>query len=439
MADIDFPTLTEIVERSRKDFRGEMPSIDPSIEQHFAKAIVESNANRSFDIVLLQKQVVNQAFPQTSTGPYLENWAEYDGLQKFAAQPSLGSIVIQGLLGSNIISGTLYTSPAGDEYETQSSLTLSTISQSLSSAVADVGKVVTCETSTAHSLATGVTADISNLTDGASTSGAVITVVDEFTFTFTAPNVTTIGDVLDVSAQYSFIGGVVEVQSVEEGSDKNLTSGTILTLVTPIAGVNESAFVALDGIRGGVDEETEDNLKDRLLEKRANPVANFNEGAVIQFAKSVPSVDKVFVLPITPFPGAATIYFFVKDTVNRIPSASQITQVRNAILANLPITNDPDNIFVSAPNTVSVSHVIDSLAPSTQTMKDAIGANLSAFYVDQVNIGQDITLDQIKLTVQSTQDPVTGEFPTFFTLTTPSSLTIIASDEIAIYGGVSFT
>ena len=439
MADITFPTLSEIVERSRKDFRGELPSIDPSIEQHFAKAIVESNANRSFDIVLLQKQVLNQSFPQTATGPYLRNWTGYDNLQQFAAQPSLGPVVIQGLLGSSVALGTLYTSPAGDEYETQSSLTLSTISQNLTSAVADVGKVITCKTATAHSLATGVTADISNLTDGASTSGAVVTVVDELTFTFTAPNVTTTGDVLDVSAQYSFIGGVVDVESVEEGSDKNLASGSILTLVTPIVGVNESAFVTLDGVRGGVDEETEDSLKARLLEKRANPVANFNEGAVIQLAKSVPSVDKVFVLPITPFPGAATIYFFVKDTVNRIPSASQVTQVKNAILSQIPITTDPDNIFVSAPNTVSVSHVIDSLAPNTQTMKDAIGVNLNAFYIDQISIGQDITLDQIKLVIQDTQDPVTGDFPTFFTLTTPSSLVIIASDEIAIYGGVTFT
>lgn len=439
MADIDFPTLTQLVERSRKDFRGILPAVDPAIEQSFAKAIVESNANRSYDLVILQKQILNQGFPQTATGSYLANWAEYDNLQQFAAQPSTGNIVIVGTNGSSIPISTLYTSPSGNEYETQDSLVLSTITQSLISAIADVSKVITCKTSTVHSLASGIEADISGLTDGASTTGAIITVVDEFTFTFTAPNVTITGDVFDVLAQYTFDGGIVAVESVEEGSDQNLTSGTILTLVTPIAGVEESSFVDFDGVRGGVDIELESDLKERILEKRANPVANFNVGAVLQLAKSIPSVDKVFILPITPFPGAATIYFFVKDTANRIPSASQITQVRNAILSELPITNDPDNIFVEAPNTVSVSHVIDSLAPDTTQMRNAISANLSAFYEDQLDIGQDVTLDQIKLTIQSTQEPDTGQFPTFFTLTTPAALVTIAADEIAIYGGVSFT
>lgn len=439
MADIDFPTLTQIVERSRKDFRGVLPKIDPSIEQHYAKAIVESNANRSFDIVLLQKQLLAQAFPQSATGIYLKRWAGYENLQQFAAQPAIGFMVVQGTLGANIPSNTSFTSLAGNEYETQDSLTLSTISQTLVSASADGSKIVTCTTATAHLLATGVSADITGLTDGASTVSAEITVIDETSFSFSAPGVTATGDVLGVSPAYSYIGGTVEIESVGEGSDQNLTSGSILSLVTPIAGVEESAYATLDGIRGGVDEESENDLKNRILDKRANPVANFNEGAVRLAARSVPSVDKVFVLPITPFPGAATIYFFVKDTVNRIPSASQIAQVRAAILAILPVTNDPNNIFVDAPNTVSVSHVIDSLAPNTQTMKDAIAANLEAYYVDQVDIGQDITLDDIKYVIRGTQDLETGEFPTFFTLTTPASLVTIASDEIAIYDGVSFT
>jgi len=435
---LNFPTLKQIIERSRSDLRDILPRLQPSLISSFIRAIVDSNSGRAYDMSILLRQVLDQAFPQTAEGIYLDRWAEYNSLGLTPAQSSRGEIVVTGTALTFVPALTAWTSVAGDQYLTQADVTLSMISQALISASADVALVVTCTTATAHSLATGVAANFTGLTNGANTSGAVITVIDETSFSFVAPGVLVTGDVLGVSPQYTFTGAKVEIESSDPGLNKNLGSGAVMTIVTPIAGVASNSFVDFNEVLGGTDEETADQLRARILDRRANPVANFNEAAIILQAKTIASVSKVFVLPITPYPGAVTIFFFVGDTESGLPTPSQIEDVRNAILEITPVTTDFDDVFVAAPNVVPVTHIIASLSPGTAAMQAAIEANLNAYYEDQVVFGQQITTDAIKLVIQNSQD-ATGAFPEVFTLTTPAGTVAIASDEIAVFGTVSFT
>lgn len=439
---IDFATLKQILERSRNDLRAVLPDLDPSIVQSFVRAIIDSNAGRAYDLTTLQKQVLAEAFPQTSTGTFAEQWAGYNNLERQAAQPSIGSIIMQGTSGTAIPSLTTLTSKAGDEYETQANVTISTLSQALASANASASLVVTCVTTGPHSLATGALADFTNLLSGANTTAAEVTIIDDNTFSYIAPLVTVTGDVLDTGAQYSFDGVVAEVQSVETGLSKNLGSGSVLSLVTPITGVNDDGFVTFGGLKGGTDQESSESLIDRTISRRANPVANFNSAAIRLKAREIASVTRVFIQEITPYAGAVTVYFFVSDSVSGVPNASQVTTVRDKILEIKPVTTDSVDVIIEAPNVVSVAHIIDGLTPNTQTLKDAIEANLRAWYEDlpeETAVGMDVATDQIKGVIQNSQDPTNGDFPTSFILALPTTTTAVADDEIAIFGSLVYT
>jgi len=386
--------------------------------------------------------VLKEAFPQTSSGTFAEQWAGYNNLERQAAQPSIGSMIMQGTIGTAVPSLSTLTSKAGDEYETQLNVTISTLSQVLASANASASKVITCVTTDPHFLATGILADFINLLSGADTTAAEVTIIDDNTFSYIAPNVTVTGDVLDSGARYSFDGVVVEVKSVDPGLNKNLGSGSVLSLVTPISGVNDDGFVTFGELKGGTDEESSESLIDRTIERRANPVANFNSAAIKLKAREIPSVTSVFVQEITPFAGAVTVYFFVSDSVSGVPNASQVTEVRNKILEIKPVTTDQVDVIVSAPNIVPIDHIIDGLTPNTQTLKDAVEENLKAFYEDlpeDTAVGLDITTDQIKSVIQNSQDPTNGDFPTGFILALPTTTTAVADDEIATFGSVTYT
>lgn len=435
---LNFPTYAQLLERSRQKVRDILTGSDPSIKKSFLKATVDSLASRSFDLVNLVKDLLKQAFPQTAEDEFAERWAGYDGLGRLPAQPGLGNILLQGTSAAVVPINRDFTSQAGNFYQTQLEVTLSSISQAILTAEADAQKIVTCTTNTEHSLATGASADITNLASGASTLAAVITVIDEFTFYFTAPNVTVVGDVLDVGAQYTFIGALVDAESVDTGSDKNLDSGSILTIVTPISGLSSQGFVRFGGIAGGTDIETTDNLIARTLEKRANPVANFNTGAIIQQVRTVPSVGRIFPLPITPYTGAVTVLFFVTDTASGLPNASQILAVRNALLEIYPAHSNPNDLYVDAPTLVSIDHTIDNLIPNDSTLRDAIELNLKAYYADEVEPGQTITVKALENVIQNSQDLSTGNFPQSFDLTVPASPTTIGVTSIASFGSLTF-
>jgi len=435
---LNFPTLKQIIDRSRSDLRDALPKLQPSLLTSFVRAIVDSNSGRAYDMVVLLRQVLDQAFPQTAEGEYLDRWAGYNNLQQNPALSARGFVVLQGTVSTSLIAGTVFNSAAGVPYATLSDVNIALLTQDLVTAVADVNKLVTATTASPHTLASGITASITGLTDGASTASAVVTVVDEFTFSFTAPDASATGDVWSASAAYSFNGAAVEVQSSDAGRATNLATGEILTIVTPVIGISPNAFVGANGVLGGVDAETTEQLRARIISRRANPVANFNAAAIELQARLIPSVTRVYILPITPYPGAVTIYFFVGDTPSGIPTSTQIEDVKTSIVEIMPVTTDVQDVVVAAPNVVPVDIVIDQLVPNTIAMRDAIEANLRAYFEDQVDMGQLITRNALSLVVQNTQD-TTGTFPDTFNLVTPASTVVLDSDEIAVFGSVSIS
>lgn len=85
------------------------------------------------------------------------------------------------------------------------------------------------------------------------------------------------------------------VTALDAGVDGGMATGQVLTFASPIAGIQATAAVAAPGIIGGVDEESDDALHDRLLERLRNPVRGGSATDYVIWAKEVPEVTRAWV------------------------------------------------------------------------------------------------------------------------------------------------
>ncbi len=431
---INFPTLRNLVDRSRSDVRAELPDSDPTVFGSFIRAIVDSTASRAYDIVLLVEQALGQFFPQTATGVFLERWAGYEDLTRNPAVVASGYAVFTGTAGIAVPVNTLLNSSDGNVYATQAGVSISSNNFNITS-IERSGTTATA-TATGHPLASGVELTISGAdqTEYNGTFEITVTDADTFTYEVTGSPVTPATGTI----QGDIDSARILVESQDAGQDYNLDSGALLSLNSPITNVDSNAYVQYEGVVGGTDLETDEELRVRVLESRANPVANFNEFAIIKQAKRVSGVTNVYVKVITPNVGDVTVYFFRDNDTNPIPSASEITAVKDKILEILPAASDPTNVYVLAPSITKTNFTFSAISPDTPTMRTAITANLQAFFDDRAEFETDVTEDQYRSAIIETQDTETGEYLDSFTLTTPSSDITIGTGAIAGLGSVTY-
>jgi uncharacterized phage protein gp47/JayE len=432
---IETPEYQEIVDRIRADIAQNLPGTDPTIFGSYLRAFADSQAGRSFDIVLLFKQLVKELFPQTASSDFLEIWAAYEVLTRNAAEEASGLVTFTGTASSIIPTGTQVRSTDGNIYQTQASLTIAAQSISVSS-LARSGSTVTATTASDHNLATGQQVTIAGANETEYNGLVTITVTGTNTFIYTITGTPSTPATGTITAAYD--GGSVEVESEGTGQDKNLESGAQLSLVSPIAGVDTTAFVQFTEVGGGTDVESDDDLLARVLQSRSNPVANFNVPAIEKAALSVAGVTRVKVKRITPRIGAVTILFVRDNDTNIIPSAGEVDDVKAAIDELLPATSDTSDVVVTAPTPITTNYDFTTISPDTTTMRTAIEANLAAFYTDEVDFETDITEDKYKAVIINTIDPETGDTLDSFSLNSPSSDIVVGTDSIGVFGTVTF-
>ena len=117
------------------------------------------------------------------------------------------------------------------------------------------------------------------------------------------------------------------VISIDTGQESNQSAAVILTFISPIIGVTTSATIDLLGITGGVDEETDDDLRDRILQRKRIPPYGGTENDYEQWALEIPGVTRAWAIP--GHCGVGTVGFaFVKDNdTSIIPDAVEKAEV----------------------------------------------------------------------------------------------------------------
>lgn len=444
---LTFPTISEVQSRLSNELilavnAGQLDSskhIDPNIRNSGIKGLVNAMAAGFDENNDLIKQLLLQLFPQTATDEYLELWASFFGITRESSVKATGFIVFTGTAGTSIPLGTLVQKADGTQYSTLTTTPISTSSSSVAS-ITRSGTTATVTTVSDHNLATGISVTISGAGQADYNITATITVTSTTTFTYTvagSPATPATGTIL-----FSATTAYIDILADDFGVDGNSASGSQLTLISPILNVDSSCFVAYDGLAEGLDLEDDDSLRTRLQERTGNFTAPFTAAGLPIFIKEkVSGVTRIWVQTATPSAGYVTIYFTRDNDTTIIPTGSQVTAVKNAIIdvdTGIKPANTPDSyVVVSAPTAVSVPFTFTALSPNTAAMRTAITTTLTDYFKsDSVAVGLDIPANEYNALIYSVID-ADGNSP-IFTLTAPAGAITIADTELAVIGTITY-
>lgn len=232
-----------------------------------------------------------------------------------------------------------------------------------------------------------------------------------------------------VSAGTIAIGtATVPVRCLTAGAIGNCDADTILSLVSPISGIDQDATVDTGGITGGFDAETVEQLRARFIERLRNPPAAGTESDYIRWAKEVVGVTRAWAIANRYGSGTVGILFVVDGEMDIIPTAPKVAEVQAYIDERKPITADAT---VYAPTGVEMDFTI-AVTPNTTAVKDAVEAELEDLLRREAEPGVTILLSHINEAISL----AAGE--TDHALTVPAADVTHGTDEIPIMGTITW-
>jgi uncharacterized phage protein gp47/JayE len=178
-------------------------------------------------------------------------------------------------------------------------------------------------------------------------------------------------------------------RALDPGIVGNLEPGATMRVVNPGPGVDtEASVIVMDH---GVDEETTDELRSRVLLRIRNPPQG---GANIDYelwALGVPGVTRAWCYALEMGMGTVTVRFMMdrlREDEGGFPRDSDVGNVYNALDKLRPVA--VKDMFVVAPIPYRVNVQIDRLIPDTPTVRAAIGLSIQIMLRDRAEPGQTI-------------------------------------------------
>jgi len=224
------------------------------------------------------------------------------------------------------------------------------------------------------------------------------------------------------------------------GEDGDDDVGITLTFVSPIAGVNTSVTVDADGISGGADEESDDDLRERLLTRKRQPP---HGGAYFDYetwALEVSGATRSWSFPLYQGIGTIGIAFACDDDLVIIPNAIQRATVREYIvehedpgtgqIVGCPVTAEP-GLFMIEMTALTVNFEVD-ISPNTAAVRAAIEANLEDLVLRDGGPGETLYISRISEAISLAADEVRHR------LDSPVADTTAATNQIHTFGTVTF-
>jgi uncharacterized phage protein gp47/JayE len=185
--------------------------------------------------------------------------------------------------------------------------------------------------------------------------------------------------VLTIGAGPSSVGAV----ALEPGTAGNLDSGTALSLVNTVPGAVTATALAM---YGGTDDETDDELRLRVLDRIREPPMGGSSGDYVQWALRVPGVTRAWAAPLEMGMGTCTVRFMMDDlraAYGGFPLPDDVAAVKAYMDTVRPVA--VKDFFVEAPIPLPVNLRISYLDSDIEATRGAITNSLLAeFYNRQV-------------------------------------------------------
>jgi uncharacterized phage protein gp47/JayE len=170
--------------------------------------------------------------------------------------------------------------------------------------------------------------------------------------------------------------GTVAVVAEQTGIVGNADVGTQVATVTAMPGIVAQGTVADPGIAGGADQETDDQLRTRLLARIQTPPHGGSAADYVDWTLEVPGVTRVWVAPQEQGPGTVVVRFAMDDAAHApdgIPTSADVALVQVHLDVVRPVTAE---VIVVAPIARPVDVTIATLTPDTPAVRTAVDAEL---------------------------------------------------------------
>lgn len=165
--------------------------------------------------------------------------------------------------------------------------------------------------------------------------------------------------------------GSIDLVAVESGSASEVEVGDVVSILSPIAGLDANATVTVVTTEPE-DAEDDASMRDRLLDRIQNPPSGGAPNDYLQWALAVPGITRAWVGPQALGPGTVVVYVVSDDEDPITPSGAKIDEVADAIEEVRPVTA---NVSVTPPVLLPLDMTI-SIKPNTLAVKAAIEAEL---------------------------------------------------------------
>lgn len=206
------------------------------------------------------------------------------------------------------------------------------------------------------------------------------------------------GTVFLTDDEVTITGGValVSLTAQVKGSQGNVEAET-MTLVNPIAGVDSEGTVIIQP-GGGTDQETNDELISRLLQRTRNPPGSGNVGDYERWAREVSGVGRAWARGANDWKGVGTVGVIIATSSLDIVDAQTRIEVGDYIESKRPVGADVD---IEDPVPVACGFDI-SITPNTSAVQTEIQEELTLLFLTTSEPGGTLKISEIRKAISST-------------------------------------
>ncbi|AFJ48047.1 baseplate J/gp47 family protein [Shimwellia blattae] len=159
---------------------------------------------------------------------------------------------------------------------------------------------------------------------------------------------------------------VVTVQADDTGIGGNLPAGEVLTLISPVAGVNSDGVVTDAGISGGADVESVSDLLTRLLYRKRNPPTGGALHDYVIWATELPGISRAWAFDCWHGLGTVGLAWVYDQRDDIIPTGTDRDAMREYLFRH----QDPaTGTYVGKPGGIEVWPIPLTLKPVPLTIR----------------------------------------------------------------------
>lgn len=253
-----------------------------------------------------------------------------------------------------------------------------------------------------------------------------------------------------VSASASIgAGGTVQVEATanDTGAAGNCVVGTVMSLASPINGIQSNGTVS-SPFTGGADVEDNDAYRERVLEAYQESPAGGDESDYIRWAKEVAGVTRAWVARNGFGAGTVVVYIMLDlanagsagfpigtdgvatgETRSAVKATGDQLRVANAIYALQPVTA---LVYAVSPIRDNINFTISGLTVASTATKQAISAAIADVFFRNGAPGGTVNLSDIESAVAAV--PGTAGF----VITAPTGNITSATGHLSVLGTVTY-